>query len=189
MMLALVLLTLDDLPSPPEFDGGEILTPIALRHFPQSPYAECRSASLAVTLDTSVSSPRIPTLVETLHHYARANPGKCDLSQYREQLSSTNLWDSLRMNVPFYLHIEHDYLRYVSSRRASKAVMPQIVYLTTATLVVVPSTLQAQWSSEILKHCSSAIRTLTIRTDADIPSPQSLASDYDVRLRLQLSNA
>ena len=177
MMLALILSTLDDLPIPPDFDGDDVLTPIALRHFPQSPFAESRSAAIPGKSDPTPT--KIPSLVEIVCHHVRASPGKFGTLRNNERLATTNLWDPIRKNVPFYLHFDNDFLRHVSARH-TKPVLPQIIYLSPATLVVVPSTLQAQWNSEILKHCSSDIRTLSVRTEADIPSPQKLATDYDV---------
>lgn len=179
MMLALILSTLDDLPSPPDFDSDEVLTPVALRHFPQSPFAECRSASVPVSTISESAPAKLPSFVEILCHHIRSNPGKFNRSRCHNQLADTSLWDPIQKNFPFYLHFDNDFLRHVSARH-SRPVLPQIMYLSPATLVVVPSTLQAQWKYEVLKHCSSSIRTLSISTESDIPSPQVLTSDYDV---------
>jgi hypothetical protein len=60
------------------------------------------------------------------------------------------------------------------------------MYLTSATLVVVPPNLLAQWNSEILKHClgpeesEDALRFLIVNPKEELPAARLLASNYDV---------
>jgi protein tyrosine phosphatase (PTP) superfamily phosphohydrolase (DUF442 family) len=54
------------------------------------------------------------------------------------------------------------------------------MYLTSASLIVVPPQLVAQWDSEILKHCRSGLRVLVLKSKTQIPQAKALASDYDV---------
>lgn len=58
------------------------------------------------------------------------------------------------------------------------------VYLTSATLVLVPPTLLMQWVDEMEKHCETdALRVLTVRDmHSELPSGAQLAQDYDVVL-------
>ena len=55
-----------------------------------------------------------------------------------------------------------------------------MVYLTAATLVVVPDNLQMQWASEILKHCTDLLRVLVVKNKEELPDAPVLATDYDV---------
>jgi hypothetical protein len=53
------------------------------------------------------------------------------------------------------------------------------MYLSTATLVVVPKHLVVQWQGEIMKHCKDeAVRVL--RVGREWPDVRTLASEYDV---------
>jgi hypothetical protein len=60
------------------------------------------------------------------------------------------------------------------------------VYLTTASLIVVPPNLVAQWDSEILKHCHSGLRVLVLKSKTKLPQAKALASDYDIVLMSHL---
>lgn len=68
--------------------------------------------------------------------------------------------------------------------RVSQSRTPLRVYLTSATLVLVPLTLLVQWTEEIEKHClPGSLRVLAL-ADAHTPLPDALclAQDYDVVL-------
>ena len=54
------------------------------------------------------------------------------------------------------------------------------MYLTTATLAVVPDNLQQQWANEILKHCTDLLRVLNVGAKDELPDAPALALDYDV---------
>lgn len=189
MMLALILLTLNTLPKPPEgtalYRSGEplILTPLAFRHFPHIDYKLARESDPRKNAFKDVH--RLPTLVETLCHYLRTSPDKVDIRTFMEELEERQLWEPLRCNTPFYFQSENDWSAY--SRRRSTA-PPRMMYLSSATLIIVPKTLSTQWNSEILKHCASTIRLLVIKGKTKIPPPQQLASDYDVCFATYLSS-
>lgn len=54
------------------------------------------------------------------------------------------------------------------------------MYLTSATLVVVPDDMLLQWNDEIMMHCSTPLRVLFLTTDVKAPSVKTLATDFDV---------
>ena len=72
----------------------------------------------------------------------------------------------------------------VRMSRVSHERTPVRVYLTHATLVVVPPTLVMQWLDEINKHCiPGALRVLCMADmHAKLPSAEQLAQDYDLIL-------
>ena len=179
MTLALILATLDHLPEPPEEGGKEIMTPLTLRHFPQSPYCDFRSRVMGTRLRRLLfvreKRQRFPSLVEILCDYTRKLPSSTNLRDAED----LPLWDCIKKNVPLFFHFHTD-KECGSSERLRRFRWPRLMYLTTATLVVVPPALQAQWYSEILKHCSNSVRTLVLKSRKDFPPVVSLASDYDV---------
>ncbi|KAL5511334.1 hypothetical protein ACEPAH_4550 [Sanghuangporus vaninii] len=181
MTLALILATLDDLPDPPEEDGSEVLTPLALRHFPQRRYGELRTLLAGNKhqhrLIASERRTSFPSLVEILCDFTRRHPSSTNL----RSAEGIPLWHCMRRNVPFFFHFYADHEQ-ASLVRQKRSRLPRLMYLTTATLVVVPAALQAQWYSEILKHCSTSVRTLVVKSKKDLPPVVSLASDYDIVL-------
>ncbi|KAL5529532.1 hypothetical protein ACEPAG_5517 [Sanghuangporus baumii] len=181
MTLALILATLDDLPDPPEEDGGEILTLIALRHFPQRRYGELRTFldgdRHRHRLVAGERRPSFPSLVELLCDFTRKHPSSTNLRSAED----IPLWHCIRRNAPLFFHFYADHEQ-ASLARQKRSRLPRLMYLTTATLVVVPAALQAQWYSEILKHCSTSVRTLVVKSRKDLPPVVSLASDYDIVL-------
>ncbi|KAH8117115.1 hypothetical protein DFH11DRAFT_1505319 [Phellopilus nigrolimitatus] len=181
MILALILATLDTLSQPPEHCSNVILTPLALRHFPHHNFASARS--LAMKRGSAKGARKFPSLVEILCHYIRVSPENVNTRAYEDELEKCRLWKPIMNNTPFYLHVEPNFAREFLRCQPTRE-QPRVMYLTAATLIVVPRTLQAQWNSEILKHCSSSIRTLVIKQKTDIPPPHRLASDYDVRIVL-----
>ncbi len=140
-----------------------------------------------------MQSGEFPSLVELLLHHSRTSPYTYvpDLhtdkgaikyqkrQELEERFELTQLADIHRANTPFYLHYENgqEYIR--ASRKTIHG--PRLMYLTTATLIVVPVNLLSQWDREIIKHCEYPLRVLMIRAGVPTPSARSLASDYDVR--------
>lgn len=67
--------------------------------------------------------------------------------------------------------------------RASSDRTPVRVYVSAATLVLIPQTLIAQWHQEIEKHCPGTLRVLSVSdTRTELPAALSLAQDYDLVL-------
>ncbi|KZV71605.1 hypothetical protein PENSPDRAFT_605479 [Peniophora sp. CONT] len=178
MVLALILATMDDLPEPEQtIYTPDILTPVAFRHFRDTEYRAARERAR-----WKKTTGEFPTLVETLHHYLRASPDRA--YSLRNTLAESNpaLYQSVERNAPYYLHYNDEVERMRSSRGGKRISSPRVVYLTSATLVVVPPNLVAQWVSEIHKHVSADIRVLVIRRDDEIPPALSLATQYDIIL-------
>ncbi|EJD02151.1 uncharacterized protein FOMMEDRAFT_87894 [Fomitiporia mediterranea MF3/22] len=181
MILALILATLNVLSEPPEHSDMMTMTPLALRHFPGRSYDELRKLAMETRKqqrpDQNDRQKSTPSLVEIVGHYARANLSPVHF----HAIEDTPLWSHIRKNTPFFLEVDRDNSR-KSSARQKKTRPPRLFYLTNATLIVVPVALQMQWYSEILKHCSSSVRTLVAKSRKDIPPPLTLASDYDIVL-------
>lgn len=177
MVLALILSTIDQLPEPEQsIYTPTILTPISFRHFRDDEDRASRERAR-----WKKSTGEFPSLVEILHHYLRVNPEKTR-SRLRDLLSEDNpgLLESIERNVPYYLHYNDEAERVRSSRGARTVASPRVIYLTSATLIVVPPNLVAQWVSEIHKHVSSDMRVLVIRQNDDLPSALLLAREFDV---------
>ncbi|KAI0929045.1 hypothetical protein AcW2_004861 [Taiwanofungus camphoratus] len=185
MMLALILATLGQLPEPEEsiLDPRPVMTPLSFRHFP---FAACVTARKQISHGSGVKQKhradahRIPSLVEILLHYCRVQPNGLYLQQYQELLEQRCLWDSLVLNVPFYYHYEMETQQSRSSRR-QRNLGPKVMYLSSATLVVVPKNLFHQWKNEIMKHCHDTLRCLEVDRGTTLPSVTALASEYDIR--------
>ncbi|KAF9449589.1 hypothetical protein P691DRAFT_702942 [Macrolepiota fuliginosa MF-IS2] len=197
MVLGLILSTLNQLPSPPETVAVPpvILTALAFKYFPSGPYAAARRAILFGNPIADPSSSQVPSLVELMLHYARTKPfpdipssrtpkgwkkfeRRVELENKFEMTSLNNL---LQKNVPFYPHSPEETDDSRSYRRRI-AVPPRIMYLSAATLVVVPPNLLSQWDREINKHCERLLRVLVLRSGTKMPSARVLASDYDIIL-------
>ncbi|KAI0707952.1 P-loop containing nucleoside triphosphate hydrolase protein [Earliella scabrosa] len=181
MMLSLILATLDQLSSPEEafHEQRTPMTPVALRHF-QTPDAIAERSKLAK--DKVLRNTGIPSLVELMLHRCRVQPETLALRENQEQLKQQNLWRPLRANVPFYLSTDPPKDVGYGAARGSSGSAPRVMYLTTATLVVVPDNLELQWHNEINKHTTGGIlRVLTVQKK-ELPSAPKLATDYDVIL-------
>ena len=182
MILALVLATLDQLPSPEEsiLDTRPVMTPLAFRFFPSADFITARKRAIG-RQNRNIMPPvhRVPSLVELLLHHLRVSPELLGARQYGEDLEDRHLLHLLQHNTPFYHHYDVELAENQRSRRKPSHQGPRLVYLTTATLIVVPSSLVAQWNSEILKHCRSGLRVLVVKSKTKLPQARELASDYD----------
>ncbi|KAG6873801.1 hypothetical protein C0995_011026 [Termitomyces sp. Mi166 len=196
MILALILATIEQQssPEPSITDDRPVLTPISFRHFPSSECVSARKAFLRSGKDAvPAKEPRVPSLVELLLHRKRTSPdtrihntgstygaAREEKKQYWtarvEEIPQAEL---LKMNNPFYHHYPEIALCAERSPRTKTGVGPRVVYLTSATLIIVPSNLISQWDREIHKHCESALRVLILRSGSQIPDASSLASAYD----------
>ena len=194
MILTLVVTTIREISSPEESlqDDRPIMTPIAFRHFP-STFEMARKRLRAGKRSTPTQSGEFPAFVELLLHHSRTSPciyvpdlntnKGAILHRKRQELEKrfelTPLAKIHRANTPFYLHYElGEDIR--ASRKTTNG--PRLIYLTNATLIVVPVNLLSQWDREITKHCEYPLRVFIFRAGTPTPSAKSLASDYDVRI-------
>jgi hypothetical protein len=198
MILGLILSTLNQLPSPPETSAEPptILTPIALGTFPSGSYAAARESIIQEKSNLDETAFQVPTLVELMLHYARTmpppdypnptTPEGYHLYKKRLEVESrfemTSLNDFLQQNTPFYSHVTEESDDPWGLRRNRTPPGPRVMYLSAATLIVVPPNLLSQWHREINKHCERPLRVFILRAGSKIPSARSLANDYDVRL-------
>ena len=188
MILALVLATIEQLSKPEEsiHDARPVMTPVAFRHFPYSQFEAARKRlsprrSRAPAQDENT----FPRLMEIMLHYVRTSPDGIHLRQNVEWLQNRGLLSLIDLNVPFYLESQ-DPVAVARSLRKSANRGFRTMYLTSATLIVVPPNLLAQWKSEILKHClgpeesEDALRFLLVNPKEELPAARLLASNYDV---------
>ncbi|KAH7889500.1 P-loop containing nucleoside triphosphate hydrolase protein [Phlebopus sp. FC_14] len=184
MILALVLATIGQLPEPEEslVDTRPVLTPLAYRHFP-SPECSAARARAGAALNVPRDSRRVPSLTELLLHHIRVSNDVLDPREHEDELEASNLWRLLQSNTPFYHHynvpVATKMVR-LSRSRTAPDIGPRVMYLTAATLIVVPLPLLGQWDREVLKHCYSSVRCLVVRQSTSLPDARSLASEYDL---------
>lgn len=186
MSLALILATFDQLPTPEEsyLDPRPVLTPLALRHFPSRTYADAREKCAKrlparKRMDAADTS-RVPSLTEHLLHLCSTNPSDTGVREYEDVLKLSRLWKAYKANTPFYHHYEDEPIETLrTSRKAHGDSGPRTMFLSSATLVVVPPNLLNQWFNEINKHCDSTLRTYMVVDNKSLPSAKKLAF-YDV---------
>lgn len=193
MTLGLILATIDQLPSPQGsmLDPRLVLTPLALRYFPTEEFSDMR-AKIAQHQrrrrkdkrgEEVADGLKVPSLVEQLLHLCCTRRDEVQLHDGLHQLEEISLQHSLHQNQPFYYFYDIDPIQAVrSDRNKNKDVIPKKIYLTAATLVIVPPNLFNQWLNEINKHCDDSItsRVYTAKSGS-LPSARDLASLYDVR--------
>ncbi|TFK36351.1 hypothetical protein BDQ12DRAFT_686775 [Crucibulum laeve] len=199
MILSLVLTTLNQLPLPEEsiIDDRPVMTPLAFRHFPSSEFNTARQCFLrGKEVAPGADESRVPSLVELLVHRARTTPVTSlpDLTtahgQYlyekRQSIEDTielvPAGALLRANVPFYHHYPGEPSNHERVQRMQTRMGPKVMYLSSATIVVVPANLLSQWDREITKHCEVPLRVLILRARTPMPSVKDLAGNYDVIL-------
>jgi len=198
MMLALIAATKNQIssPEPSILDERPVLTPLAFRHFPSGhfSYARKRFFGDRDLYDDHGTFPRIPSLVELLLHHHRVSP-YCEIndnvsSQRRARaikvedgIQTLPLGEMLRANTPFYHHYPGEPHNRERAKRKMHELGPKVMYLTSATLVIVPPNLVSQWDREITKHCDFPLRVLVLRAKTPLPSVRHLANDYDVSSR------
>lgn len=107
-------------------------------------------------------------------------PWKCYFNELRKKgLEFERCNDAIRRSTGFY------YIPRPAARRLHRRPIdpsPRKVYLTTATLIVVPANLVRQWESEIKIHTSGILKVLVLCKNADkLPQATELA-EYDIIL-------
>ncbi|KAJ3971109.1 P-loop containing nucleoside triphosphate hydrolase protein [Lentinula raphanica] len=199
MILALILATMKELSKPEDSvtDTRPVLTPLAFRHFPSGEFAATRNRfPLKSRLAATSSHPRVPSLQELSLHRLCCNPDSQVLdvttpktsaqtarwSCLSEMLERASLDSLRRLNHPFYYHFEDALTDLRTTDRGRRDPGPRLMYLSVATLIVVPQNLVSQWDREIHKHCKETPRLLIIRSKTVLPSAKILAMDYDIIL-------
>jgi SNF2-related domain len=171
------------------------MTPLSFRYFPS---AECISARKRFLQGQQDAFPpqsfRVPSFVELLLHHKRTTPDTSipntatvqGLLSYERQMEFVSKVEQihpgqlLQATTPFYFHYEGEPTSTERVRRKENDPGPRRVYLTSATLIIVPANLLGQWGREIQKHVEYPIRVLILRPGTPMPHVTSLASDYDV---------
>jgi hypothetical protein len=196
MVLAVVLATIDQLSKPEEsiHDARPVMTPLALRHFPHPQFEATRKRlSTHRSRVPAHGGNSFPRLMEIMLHYVRTFPDGLRLRQNVEWLENRGLQSLIDLNVPFYLQSQEP-VTLARPRRKSGDRGFRIMYLTSATLIVVPPNLLAQWNSEIFKHClgpeesDDSLRFLVVKPKDELPEARLLASNYDVSTTRNLIN-
>ncbi|KAJ7029382.1 P-loop containing nucleoside triphosphate hydrolase protein [Mycena alexandri] len=195
MVLGLILATRHQLsdPAPSIMDTRPVLTPLAFRHFPSDEYAAARTGLFLKNKANKRTAPRVPSLVEILLHKMATNPvafvSEAQTDRYaklKEAVDNLEHYAGPRMdNLPFYLDYQEDPMdneRENKRGRSRQTRGPRMLYLTSATLVVVPENLLLQWEQECSLHCEDSLRILVLRRGDLIPSARVLASEYDIIL-------
>ena len=195
MIIGLILATLRQVSAPEEsiVDDRPVLTPLSLRHFP-SPESSAARRRLSRDQHKKPSPFRVPSLVELLIHRSRTAPNinvpDTSTAHGLQKSARTQIIEDdvevlppgqlLKYNVPFYHHYTGDPTNNERVRRAVNKLGPRVMYLSSATLIVVPPNLLGQWDREITKHAEYPLRVLILRSKSPLPALKSLASDYDV---------
>ena len=194
IILSLIAATKNQISAPEEsiVDDRPVMTPLSFRHFPSAEFATSRKKFFRGNHQhNSHEITRVPSLVELMLHRSRTAP-YCNIpknyssTQYgrltksEEEVNTLPLGKMLHENVPFYHHYHGDPSIRERSPRNRCDRGPKVMYLTSATLVIVPANLLSQWDREIMKHCSTPLRVLMLRTKTQVPNVRSLATDFDV---------
>lgn len=181
-------------------DTRPVSTPLAFQRFPSGEISSLRERFPRKAKMTEVSSEsRVPSFRELLLHQLCSNPDirvpdtstatGVALKERQRHLSETfdlPAFESLRKlqkeNLPFYFHFQDDYTLtdFRTSDRGRDNPGPRVMYLSVATLIVVPPNLISQWDREIHKHCKEMPRVLIVRSNTVLPSARDLAANYDV---------
>lgn len=208
--LALILATLDQMPRPEKSPMSSAITSDMARTFPDQAYQGVdpshRDTQRIVTAAFGAPSPgerisRKPSK-KTDHSSAKATPkrsrvpGSVSLVQIAaHRLRTTHACRSeLHETLPLQLHsilgpssAPYFFLwppapTHVSRQSQGRA--PVRVYVTSASLVLVPQALMVHWKEEIAKHCEKdALRVLTLSDmREELPRASFLAQNYDVVL-------
>ena len=185
IILALILATIERLSTPEEdirvLDPRPVLTPLALEYFPSPLFEDARQRFAHGKQRTEDVTTRVPSLTEFLLHRARTHPARPGVPQTAYSSSLTHIWEAYEHNTPFYHHYDEEPLETLRTSRNKRLLGPRTMYLTSATLVIVPPTLLHQWVNEINKHCDENLTYLVVEDAAELPLAQTLATHFDVR--------
>ncbi|GJJ12357.1 hypothetical protein Clacol_006598 [Clathrus columnatus] len=177
IILGLIMATKNHIAQPEEGDWKEPVRPILSE-------LGLRFEGARKTSKQKIPHGTFPSLTEILIHYVKSTP---ELNFMEHQPHNEIL---LRNHALFYRvnATKHPEKLRRSSRSAEMNNTNtgwRQFYLTSATLIVVPRAIIAQWNSEINKHCDTSILKILYLEDGNeaqkIPPAPRLASDYDVR--------
>ncbi|KAG8863073.1 hypothetical protein FRB96_009253 [Tulasnella sp. 330] len=183
--IALILSTLDHLSQPPEKQ------PHVSQHriFTEWWLQLSRANPNTPTADESTEIP-FPCLVDIACHRARTTSEPLDWREGAQRLAEhLSLKAHSEAFRPFYLDnsvplAARDDERSSRPRQAGPGFHK--VFLTNATLLLIPKMLLLQWRSELKKHVRPGVlRTLVVFKDTVIPGAASLAKDFDVGLGVE----
>lgn len=152
--------------------------PVAI---PSSPYYTPRvlTPSIAQNRVTAGAGSAVSSLRDLALHCARIS--NIALPENTSALPD-HLTALLVKNSPYYMDFYPEHESLASQNLRTTALHPEEkIFLSAATLLVVPVMLKLQWDAEITKHVEDgALRVLVVKTQSDIPAVESLASNYDV---------
>jgi hypothetical protein len=179
-------LTLYQLSTPEEslIEPRPVLTPVCLRHFRTLDILESKGIVYG-DRNAVENIASFPTLAALISHQLRSD---VDTSRFRKKediMSSFSFWPEIKQNVPFYLQTSRKEV--LTSKRDGISRYPMLfpprrIFLSTATLVIVPPHLFIQWQSEIHKHCEDGLRVLTLNYSDNMPCAEELANNFDIVL-------
>lgn len=196
MMLGLIMVTLDQLSDPEEsfHDSRPVLTLLTFRCNPSITYAAARARASPVRRSNVISTENssFPSLIELMLCYLRSSSHGLTRDHIEDFLerSTPHLLPSFHSNTPFYHHYNDPPINpSPRSRRKEAPSAPRVMYLTSATLIIVPSNLLSQWDLETHKHCYERYtqRFLVLRPGTKLPPARTLANDFDVRIPILYS--
>lgn len=192
MMLGLIMVTLDQRSEPEEsfHDARPVLTPLTFRYDRSSIFAAARARASPGRPSTAISTATpstIPTLIELMLSYLRSSSHGLTRDHVEDFLerNTSHLLSPYHSNIPFYHHYNDPPVNpSPRSRRKGAPPAPRVMYLTSATLIIVPSNLLSQWDLEIHKHCYEEYtqRFLILWPGVKLPSVRALANNYDVSI-------
>ncbi|KAI0823521.1 P-loop containing nucleoside triphosphate hydrolase protein [Trametes gibbosa] len=190
MILSLILGTLNQLAAPEEGIHEERvpLTNVAFRRFQTAPVISERAKFSGRKKRKEPIDAGFPSLAEIILHKIRVAPEGIPWREPEEQerLERHRMWKPLMANVPFYLHTpDPPEAAYGRRARQQETSGPKVMYLSSATIVIVPDNLRRQWANEILKHCTDLLRVLLVEDNRELPEAPVLATYYDVILMSQ----
>lgn len=126
--------------------------------------------------------PPLPSLRQIMLSYVRTSPTPIHYSTKDKILVGAGLYENLEDTNPYY-NLRPSPGQMVSRHGRQGVSQPSQVYVTSATLVVVPTDLVRQWRDQLKEHVErDALRVLVLRTKRDgFKTAQQLAA-YDLIL-------
>ncbi|KIY61505.1 hypothetical protein CYLTODRAFT_495226 [Cylindrobasidium torrendii FP15055 ss-10] len=186
MTLGLILgtrLSLSSPESPLGVDVPTVYSPTSMTKFSGQVYDAQRQVLLN---REEIYRPRLPcpTLSDLLIHRAATHPDQVYSAPADERILALleRRANQFVRNQPFY-YTPSAVPSYNSRElRSASTARPRKMFLTPATLILVPVNLMSQWDREIHKHSSYPLRVGMFRMGDKLPDARELASEYDIVL-------